>query len=368
MKPIKFIAAFLIGIVASAFIGVPLGNFLGISPLLTSAAIGIAPLVKKVSVYAYYGFMPRQETGFAYMAVQKENWVDYIMGNLFKDNEFLTYCYKESDSVLNGTVVHIPQAGAKPVVRKNRTLLPGVAVQRTDTDVTYPLDWYTTDPTVITNAEEKEVSYEKMDSVLGEHVDVLNDTIADDILYKWAPTVAATITRTTGAADAVALAPSGTGTRKALMAKDMRVAQAAMNKAGVSKKDRYAEIPEDMLTQLMEDPKLTGSQLQLLLDAKEGKIVKLFGFEIMTRSHAGLYDNTGTPIPKAPETAGATTDNLCVLCWQKNAVAIAQGTIDFFENKKDALFYGDVYSAGVRVGGRKRRGDGYGVHAIVQIP
>jgi hypothetical protein len=301
------------------------------------------------------------------MAVQKENWVDYIMNNLFKDNEFLNKCFDENDAVLNGTVVHIPQAGAKPKVVKNRQLLPGVAVQRTDTDVTYALDWYTTDPTVITNAEEKEVSYDKMGSVIGEHVETLDDTIADDILYKWAPTASANIIRTLGGtADAVALAPGATGTRKPLTAKSLRIAQATMNKAGISKTDRFALIPEDMMTQLMDDTTLTGSQIQLLLDAKEGKVVKLFGFEIMTRSHAGIFDNTGTPVPKDPTAASATSDNLAVLCWQKNAVAKALGTVDFFENKQDATFYGDVYSAGVRCGGRKRRSDGAGVIAIVQ--
>jgi hypothetical protein len=366
MKKIKFLAALMIGLVTSAFVGVPLAGFLALNPLAVTGGIALAPLAIKVAVTQYYGFMPNQTSGFAFMAVQKENWVDYILGNLFKDNEFLKKCYREDDSVLNGTVVHIPQAGSKPVVIKNRTLLPGVAVQRTDTDVTYPLDWYTTNPTVITNAEEKEVSYDKMSSVIGEHVEVLNDTLADDILYKWAPTTSATIIRTTGVADGVALAPVAAGTRKALLAKDLRIAQATMNKAGISRTERYALIPEDMMTQLMADTTLTGSQIQLLLDAKEGKVVKLFGFEIMTRVHAGVYDNTGTPVPKTPETAGATTDNLCVLCWQKNAVALAQGTVDFFENKQDATYYGDVYSAGVRCGGRKRRSDAAGVIAIVQ--
>jgi hypothetical protein len=42
------------------------------------------------------------------------------------------------------------------------------------------------------------------------------------------------------------------------------------------------------------------------------------------------------------------------------------GTTDFFENKQDATFYGDVYSSGQRCGGRKRREDGKGVIAIVQ--
>lgn len=367
MKTIKFLKALMIGVLTAAFVAVPISNFLEVDPLAVTAGLVLAPLAIKASLNLYYGFTPREGV-FAFMAVQKENWVNYIIENLFKDNEFLTKCYREDDAVLNGTVVHIPQAGAKPIVRKNRSTLPGVAVQRADSDVTYALDWFTTDPTVITDAEKAEVSYDKMGSVIGEHVETMTDTIADDILYKWAPTLAAQILRTTGTADNVALAPGANGNRKALLSKDLRNAQAQMNKAGISKADRYALIPEDMMTQLMADTALTGSQIQLLLDAKEGKVVKLFGFEIMTRVHAGIYDNTGTPVPKDPSAATATTDNLAVLCWQKNALALARGTVDFYENKKDALYYGDVYSAGVRCGGRKRRNLGEGVVAIVQVP
>lgn len=369
MKPfLKFIGAFLIGIVTAACVGVPVADYFQISPYATTGVIGLTPLAYKVVLHFRYGFVPAESYGLAVMAVQKENWVNYIMKNLFRDNEFLTKCYREDDYVLNGTVVHIPQAGAKPTVVKNRSSFPATAVQRTDTDVTYPLDYYTTTPTHITDAEKKEVSYDKMDSVLGEHVDSLNDVVADDIIYKWAPTTAATIIRTTGVADGVALAPSATLTRKALKAIDLRTAQATMNKLGVPKNDRYALIPEDMLTQLMNDAALTSSQLQLLIDVKEGKVVKLYGFEIMSRIYAGIYDNTGTPVPKDPTAAGAATDNLSVLCWQKNAVALAQGSIDFFSKEKDPQFYGDVYSAGVRLGGRKRRTAAEGVVAIVQVP
>lgn len=366
MKKITFLFSVLTSFLIAAVVGTPVANFIGANPTLVTGTLFAAPFVIKAAVYGVLGFLPSQSTGFAYMAVQKETWVDYIIGNLFKDNTFLTKCYDESEHVLNGTVVHIPQAGAKPTVVKNRSLLPAVAVQRTDTDITYALDWYTSSPRVITNAEEKEVSYDKMGSVVGEDVETMSDVIAEDILYKWAPTAAANIIRTTGTAVDTALAPGATGTRKPLLGTHLRQAQATMNKQGISKADRWALIPDDMLTQLLADPALTAIQVQAIMDVKEGTIPKLYGFNILTRANACIYDNTGTPVPKTIDAATATTDNLSVLCWQKNAVAKAMGTTDFFENKQDATYYGDVYSAGQRCGGRKRRSDGYGVIAIVQ--
>ena len=79
-----------------------------------------------------------------------------------------------------------------------------------------------------------------------------------------------------------------------------------------------------------------------------------------------MYDNSSTPVPKAVGAATAATDNQAVICWQKNAVAKAKGSVKFFENKNDALYYGDVYSAECKLGGRKRRSTGAGVIEIVQ--
>lgn len=366
MKKAKLIFGLVLGLISLAIVSVPIANFLEVNPVSVGLSLAAVPFTIKLAVRLCLGFTPTQSK-FAFMAVQKENWVDYIIANLFKDNAFLNYCYNESDSILNGVVVHIPQAGAKPNVVKNRSLLPGAVVQRADSDITYALDWYTTDPTLITNAEVKEVSYDKMGSVIDEHVQTLTEAIAEDILYKWAPTTSATITRTTGTtADGIALAPGATGTRKPLTLADLRAVKSKMNKLGVLKTDRFALIPEDMLTQLMNDTAMFASYTQQLMDIKEGTVAKIEGFTIITRANAAIYDNSGTPVPKLITAATATTDNLSVLCWQKNAVAIARGTVDFFENKQDPTFYGDVYSASVRCGGRKRRTLAEGVHAIVQ--
>ncbi len=297
--------------------------------------------------------------------VAVEIWVDYIIGNLFKDDQFINDCFDESEFVLGGSVVHIPQAGAKPTVVKNRSTYPATTVRRTDTDITYPLDEYSTDPTHIPDAESKQLSYSKMESVLGEHVAALSENYADDILYKWAPTDAACIIRTTGA-DGATLSASATGTRKTFLKEDLQRAQALMDKQKIPKKDRFALIPTDLATELKGDADLKKRDFGAELSLKEGYIGHLYGFAIRERSDTVVYTNATPPVPKAPGAAGAATDNLAVICWQKNAVGRAMGSKKFYENLADAQFYGDVYSAAIRLGGRKRRADGSGVVAIVQ--
>lgn len=366
---LKFVISFVAALAIASFIGTASAKtYPSLNPFVVTACVMALPLA--YGVLKKTGVIQPTINPFSIKmnAIQQEFWVNYIIDNLFKDNSFLTKCFDESDYVLEGSIVHIPQAGAKPTVVKNRSSFPATVVRRTDTDITYTLDVYSTDPTLITNAEAKEVSYDKIGSAIGEHVTSLEETYADDMLVKWAPTVTGNILRTTGSTVATSLSTGATGTRKAFVKEDLKRAQALMNKQKISKEDRYALIPTDLLQELTSDAVLmardgvNGNEL----DMKNGVIMKLYGFQIMERSESVVYTNATPPAPKAYSAATAVTDNQAVLCWQKNAVAKAKGSVKFFENLNDALHYGDVYSAEVKLGGRKRRTGGEGVIAIVQ--
>ena len=78
----------------------------------------------------------------------------------------MAFAMNADSFVLAGKVVHIPNAGNKPGVQKNRSSLPATITQRTDIDITFPLDEFTSDPVKITNAEKYELSYDKRESVI----------------------------------------------------------------------------------------------------------------------------------------------------------------------------------------------------------
>ncbi len=78
------------------------------------------------------------------------------------------------------------------------------------------------------------------------------------------------------------------------------------------------------------------------------------------------FNAAGTPAVKTPDADTAVTDNLGAICWQKNAVTRALGEVNFFERLDDPQYYGDLYSALVRMSGRARRTDNLGIVAIVQ--
>jgi hypothetical protein len=299
------------------------------------------------------------------MAIQKEIWVNALAGNLFKDNPFVRIAQNHDQYVMAGKVVHIPQAGAVPVVQKNRTVFPATAERRTDTDITYNLDEFTSDPTHIQNAEMVELSYDKVMNVLQEHLEKINEVSADELLYRWALGLPTTnMIDTTG--DAVATHLDGaTGNRKLFVKENLKAMQLAFNKQNISKNDRYALFDSDMLGQLQDDPDLkkrdgiTGGEL----DLKNGVITRLYGFNIIERSD--VLRLTGDTV-LAPGVVNVAASNAGVFCWQKNSVASALGTVNFFEDIASALYYGDIYSALVRFGGCRHRQDNKGVGFIRQ--
>ena len=300
------------------------------------------------------------------MAIQREIWQDHIEGNLFKNNEFLLASTDAGQYVLQGRVVHIPQAGVTPNIQKNRSSLPATVLQRTDADITYSLDEFTSDPILIPYAETIELSYNKRESILSEHELSLKQTIADNILVSWSPAAATSLLRTSGAATASHL-DSTTGNRLRMTAKDLKAAQLQLNKQNVQMEGRYALLSADMFQQLTDDMSITQYRdFSSAYNVKDGVLGRIFGFNIMMRSNVVTYTNDTTPVVNPYGASAAAADNDAVLCWQADALERALGDIKFFERVDDPTFYGNVYSMSVRMGGRKRRSDGKGIVAIVQ--
>jgi hypothetical protein len=300
------------------------------------------------------------------MAIQREIWENHIEGNLFKNNEFLLASYDAGQYVLQGKVVHIPQAGVIPNIQKNRSNLPATVLQRSDSDITYTLDEFSTDPILIPQADMIELSYNKRESVLSEYESALRELIAESILYDWSPDMSNNLLRTGGASATSHLAGT-TGNRKKFVTSDLKAAQLALNKQNIPLEDRYALLSADMYQQLTDD--LTATQYRdfsVAFDAKDGILGKLFGFNIMMRSNVVSYTNDLVPVVKAYGAANSADDNDAVLCWQRNAVERALGAITFFEKIGDPTYYGDIYSVAIRMGARKRRADEKGILAIVQ--
>lgn len=322
-------------------------------------------------------FMPNM--GGSLRAIQVEVWQNVIEEELFKNNEFLMHSVDASDNVLGGKVVHIPQSGGSGNVVKNRAVYPAVARQRTDTDVIYVLDHYSTDPVHILDAEQAELSYDKTASVLREDLDKLKEETAEEILYSWLHsgahgTYAATafpagqVLSTTGADTGVASAPSATGARKKYTETDLQRMQTKFrNDKRWFEGRMYSLLDPVALADLFPaDSIVTKTAMQNVTEAERrmGVIYKLQGWNIMVRSSVARLNTGGTVL--APGAAGAATDDGACLFWYDQAVERAVGEIKAYETLGAAEWYGDVYSFMVRMGGRARRAGYEGIALLKQ--
>lgn len=321
------------------------------------------------------------------MAVTPEIWTDYIIGNLFKNNEFLLESVDESQYVIGGTVVHIPQAGAASGVQRNRTSLPASVTRRRDIDITYALDEFTTDPRFIPNADKVELSYDKMESCMYEDMANLHEVVAEAMLYNWRPTYFIKASGNDSSNNTI----HGSGSRTGVSIADFAKAKVIFNKWNLPKADRYVILNSEMYEQLCSEVRNASNDvLGAVYDNVTGRLRALEGFTILERSTTLMASNStlsqvigtqyfkwtsGNDLTYSVEDyiniengskAAGTTDCCYGIFWHKSCVARALGNTVMYTNEGDPTYYGDIYSFLQRLGGRARRADGKGVLGLIQ--
>lgn len=306
------------------------------------------------------------------MALQREIWISDIKENLFANNSFMNMIGLDHSAYVNYKTVHIPQAGSNPAVTKNRGVYPASISQRTDSELTYSLNEYTAEPILLTDIDALQISYNKRQSILKQHIDKLSDVVANNTLYNWAATSGDFQVRTTGSAVNTALAPSATGTRNAINLQDLRTAAKILDESNVNMNDkRYLVLPASMYYQLIGDSNVSKYLEFGAATAGTGKVAQIMGFDLIVRSSVVVYDNTGTPVIKSVNDEGipsspAATDNLGALAISSSYVTKALGDIKVFADEDKPEYYGSIFSSLVMHGATKMRTDGVGVVSIVQ--
>jgi hypothetical protein len=305
------------------------------------------------------------------MALIKEIWVADIQEALNRNADFLPYSIDHSAYIAFGTV-HIPQSGANPTVLKNPATFPLSISERTDTDRTYLLNQFALEPTLITNLDELQISYDKRQSVLGQQITTLTQRIGDEVAITWTATGAANLRDTTGSASGSALAPGATGTRKAVTLEDIAYLAQKLDLDNVDRGGRKLLMSTGMFWQLMAISDVlrasyNGFQTNVL---QTGAVAQLFGFDIMIRPVVSVFAD-GATSPKAYGAATATTDNLACIAFHTSTVARALGSMtplyDAGSNGNGKPEYlGSIFNMEVMLGSAILRADMKGVAALVQ--
>jgi len=180
------------------------------------------------------------------MALQTEIWVQDIQEQVFPENSFIRKSTDHS-AFINNLTVHVPNSGAFASVTKNRSSFPGTVTQRTDLDLTYSLGQYSTDPILITDIDQFQISYDKRQSLLRQFTDGLHDVISNQTAYSWAPSGATNgvtrIIKCTGALDTSALASGATGSRSAITLANIVQLKGIFDSDNIPAENRFLLMP-----------------------------------------------------------------------------------------------------------------------------
>lgn len=310
------------------------------------------------------------------MGLEVEIWKRDIEEKLLKDNTFLNYFSDVSgDNIVQGKLVHIPQAGEPSKVVKNRKTVPADVMKRVDDLVTYAIDEYTSDPVYIPNAEMVELSYDKRQSVLNQNIANLSQEVAEGMLVNVVvspvgdhgklPT--SSILETTGS-ETQSLLEGTTGQRKKFTLSDLQRVQMFLRKQNAWQDGQmYALLPSSAIMDLFPaDSQLTATYMQQVTPSERevGIIYKVQGFNILLRSSVYLVEDSKEI--KAAGSISTANDSEGALFWNKNMVEKAFGALETFERERDPQYYGDIYSFLVRMGGRARRKNFEGIAILKQ--
>lgn len=299
------------------------------------------------------------------MALQKEIWVADIKETLHQGSEFIMAGTDYSAFVANKTV-HVPQSGAGSAIAKNRSSLPATIAQRTDTELTFDLNEYTTDPVLITDLDALQVSYAKRNSVLGQHLNILNERIGTEVAYEWTPSGSASLVLRTSGASTSELPVGATGTRKLVTKEDIARMARKLDDDNVPMNDRYLVLPTLMYYQLFGIDALVRADFGRVADQTNGIVNEIFGFKVFKRPTTVMFDSATAGVKKAVGASASATDCVGAFAFQKQAVAQALGAIKVFADEDKPEFYGSVFSALVMHGAKNLRSDNKGIVALAQ--
>jgi hypothetical protein len=289
--------------------------------------------------------------------------------NIFNNNAFMMKAIND-DRYIAGSKVILPQAGAIPSGKRNRTQFPIPVVRRTDSTIEYAIDSFSTDANHIRYSDQISSPHNMNDTTIQDHQNTLTDMVAEGILYGWSPTAAAgaaNIFRTSGAAR-LAISTGATGNRKKTVKLDILKIKRKMDKDKIPSQNRQILFDTEMLNDLLEDTGLLGSFEAGEYLAVYGELKRLFNFEVDMRAQMLRYTSGLVKIDKNADnyTGGSATDHCGAIAWHPNYVRQAFAGAKVFLDLNNPVYQGDLMSAEVFAGGAPRYSSLIGVYALVE--
>lgn len=328
---------------------------------------------------------------------------------LYSDNSFITKSTNDAAFAASGEIRKLNDSNAGPVVTKGRFYPTSLAhgdnaptktvKVRKNTSFDWEIEYFHTDPDVVTRELTSEVPYDVRQDLLKAHADVLMQSIANFTAVEWSQGevgsgVTVDITTgsnffvfTSGTATRNSVVPNNTGTAvKVIDKQDMQNVKKALQRqqvvqGGTAGSNIYflptVEMYDDLLNiQDFINFEKTGRESKLI----KGEVGVLYGMTILEPRQRddwnanALYSYTAlvgndTTLTKVEDTATPAANMTSAgIAWVENYVLRAQGSAIVFPWMNSPIYMGDVYASEMRYGAKRKRGDNKGVVMLIENP
>ena len=279
------------------------------------------------------------------MAIAKQIWIAQLIETMYAESNFLDFA-QNMDMYVEYNTINLAEAGVDPTVLVNYDFATPIPVaQRTDTAVTIALDTFDTENTLVRNVEEKESSYDKMESVLAGHRRSLRIQSLRRAAHAYSHSGTATTLPLVLASGAARAVEGLTGNRLRLTLSDL-----SRMKTKLLLLEGDGEFVAVLHPYHLEDLKAEDSNFNKnYVDYQRGTVAaRLEDFTILTYPRTAVYTQSGADgahayVKKAiGAVAAPTTDCYSSFCFMRNDVMKADGTAEMFLREKDPEQRGDI--------------------------
>jgi hypothetical protein len=261
------------------------------------------------------------------MAIAKELWLTLIKEGLVPDTSFLSHSVN-MDEFVDNNKLHLAEAGLDPDVLMDNDTYPVPTATREDIPKELLLHTFDTKNTVVRNVEEKESSYNKMDSVIRSHRNALIKRLSAFAAHNWCPSANGEFTPVIATSAAV----NSSGLKSASFG-DFLDMEAKFRALDVELNTLVVVLNAIHLADLRKE------DIKLYKDVMSSG--KLFSFSVFTFSKLPYFAvSTGTK--KAFGSAVDTNDTQASLAYCSTEVMRASGETEIFVKYKDPEQRGDV--------------------------
>lgn len=260
--------------------------------------------------------------------LQTQVWVNQLMKNFYPDASFLAHV-KDFSQFVDNDKINLAETGLDPIVLVNNTTYPIAVNQRVDTPLSFELDKFETENTLVRRPEVIEYAYDQLESVLMGHRSVLRARTAQKAAHAFAPqqnSANTPVLVTTGAND-------GTG-RKRLLIEDVLRLKTTYD---------YLDYPMDKRF-LVLDPKHVEDLILFdlkafkdITDFKDSQPQRFAGFNILQFTKNPTYN--ATTLQKKPfgSVAILPTDTFSSFAFYSDEVMKADGQVYMYAKIDDPL-------------------------------